>query len=114
MTRRPTRTRDRGSAVLEFIAFAPVVLLVGTLALQAGAAVWATSSTTEAAREAARQYSLTDDPAAARAAAVGSLPGSLKVAAMTTLAPHGVELVVDVPRVSVLPTISITRRAVLP
>jgi hypothetical protein len=105
---------SRGSAALETVAFVPVALLVGTLALQAGTAMWAASSASEAAREAAREYSLTENFSSAQAAASASLPGGLKLTGIQPLAPHGVQLRVAVPRVSLLPQITVTREAVLP
>jgi len=119
-SRRPSRDRarrgdraDRGVASLEVIALYPVLVLLGTFALQAGAAVWTVALTTDAARTAARAASLDQDPATAAAAA---LPGALDVSAVRPFgAPaHGVSVTVRVPRVSPLPQFTVTRRAVMP
>jgi hypothetical protein len=90
----------------------PLLLFGGSLVLQAGATMWALSTTNEATRQAARAYSLGYDP---RAAAEESLPGLLHVSAIHYFGPgHGVELTVDVPRVAPLPTFTITRKVLMP
>ena len=98
-------------------------MLLGTFALQAGAAVWTVTLTTDAARTAARAASLDEDPAAAAAAA---LPGALDIAAVRSfdvgvgggvrqgVPAHGVSVTVRVPRVSPLPQFTVTRQAVMP
>jgi len=126
------RVADRGVASIEVIALYPVLVLLGTFALQAGAAVWTVTLTTDAARTAARAASLDENPAAA---AEGALPASLDVAAVRSFdvgvgggvgqvgvgggvgpgAPaHGVSVTVRVPRVSPLPQFTVTRQAVMP
>lgn len=109
----PERIRDRGVASLEVVALYPILILVATFALQAAAAVWTATVTSEAARVAARAYALGDDPTAA---ANGSLPGGLSVdsLAITGAGDHAVQLRVQVPRVSVLPRFTVTRSAVMP
>jgi hypothetical protein len=114
---------DRGVASIEVIALYPLLVLLGTFALQAGAAVWTVTLTTDAARTAARAASLDQDPAAA---AEGALPGALDVAAVRSFDPgvdggvgqsapaHGVSVTVRVPRVSPLPQFTVTRQAVMP
>jgi hypothetical protein len=109
---RPDR-RDGGVASLEVIALYPLLVLFGTVALQAGAAVWTVALTDDAVRTAARAASLDEDPAAAAAAA---LPGAIDVRSVGSFgAPaHGVRLTVEVPRVSPLPVFTVTREAVMP
>lgn len=103
--------REKGQASLEVVALLPVVLLVGLLAFQAGVAIWTISSTTEAARAAARAFSLGRDP---EAAANASLPGSLE-ANVTTFGPdHGVELTVQIPQVTPIGLGPVVRRVVMP
>lgn len=104
---------DGGVASLEVIALYPLLVLFGTFALQAGAAVWTVALTDDAARQAARAASLDEDPAAAAAAA---LPGAIDVRSVGSFgAPaHGVRLTVEVPRVSPLPVFTVTRSAVMP
>jgi hypothetical protein len=112
--RRPRREgTDRGVASLEVVALYPILVLLGTFALQAGAAVWTVALTTDAARTAARAAALDEDPAAA---AQGALPEALDVAAVRSFgAPaHGVSVTVRVPRVSPLPQFTVTRQAVMP
>jgi hypothetical protein len=107
-----TRRSERGQASLELVGLIPFLLLAGSFALQAGAVLWAASSTGEAARSSARAFSLGLDP---RAAAEGSLPGGLRLTGLTYIGPgHGVRLTVEVPRVSLLPTFTVHREAVLP
>jgi hypothetical protein len=90
----------------------PVLFLVASLLLQAGAAMWAASSTVEAARTGARAFALGEDP---RSRAERSLPGALHLTSVQTFGPgHGVRVTVEVPRVSPLPTFRVTRQAALP
>jgi TadE-like protein len=104
--------RERGQASIELVALLPVLVLGGSFALQAGAAMWAASSTTEATREAARAFSLGRDP---RAAAEASLPGGLHVSDLSTFGPgHGVRLTVVIPRVAPMPHLRVTRQVVMP
>jgi hypothetical protein len=104
--------RDQGQASLEVAALIPVIFLGASLALQAGAAMWAMSSVDEATRQAARASSLGYDP---RTAAENALPGALNVTQLSTFGPgHGVRLTVDVPRVSPLPQFKITRQVEMP
>lgn len=113
---RTARTGDRGQASLELLGMIPLLFFAGFLVLQFGVAMWAITSTNEAARQAARAYSL-DGAGAARPAAEDSLPGSLKVASISTVGPdHGVRLSVDIP--VVLPVKlslgTVTREVVMP
>lgn len=103
--------RDRGSASLELIGLIPVVGLVFLMLMQSAAAVYTLQATTDAARQAARGYSLGMDP---QEAADAALPGALEVRSVSTYAPHGVILTVNVPRIVPIGPDSVTRRAVLP
>ncbi len=104
--------RERGQTTLEFAVLVPVLLLVGLYVFQAAVAMWTMTSTNEATRQAARAYSLGQDPATAAAQA---LPGSLGVAGIETTGPgHGVRLTVQVPRVAPMPTLRVTREVVMP
>jgi hypothetical protein len=111
---RPVRSprRDQGSAGLELVGLLPVLLLTGMIALQAGVAMWTAASTSEAARSAARAYSLGRDP---QSAAEGSLPGTIDVVGLALTGPgHGVRLTTEVPRVAPIPVIRVTREVVMP
>lgn len=122
-TRSPARSnraaagyRDRGSAALETVALLPLVILVGSLLFQLGVAVWATNAADTAARSAARAVTLGGD---ALTAANSSLPGALRVAPgdITTVSGRDevrVTLRVGIPRVSVLPDLTVQRGAVMP
>lgn len=104
--------RDEGSASLEAAALLPVLAVVVTLLLQGAAALWTISAANSAARQAARAASLGQDPLAA---AEGALLGGLRLEAVETYGPDsGVRIHVSVPRVSVLPRISISRSAEMP
>ena len=108
--------RDRGTASLETVALLPIVILVGSLLLQLGVAVWTTVAADTAARSAARAVTLDRDPLTA---ANSSLPGGLSVGLgdIDTLpTSDGVRVIlrVNIPRVSVLGALSVTREAVMP
>jgi len=109
--RPPARSAESGQASLEVVALLPVVLLVGMLVLQAGAALWTISSTTEAARSAARAYSLGRDP---QAAADASLPGGLHAEVSTFGPGHGVQLTVKIPTITPISFGSVVRRVEMP
>lgn len=108
--RRPVRRRERGSVSIEVVALVPLLVLVALLVLQLGVAGWSSSQAQEAARAAARAQSLGEDP---RAAAEGALSGSLEVHSITTTS-DSVTLRVRVPRVSPLPTFTVTRDVSMP
>ncbi|MFT3875679.1 MAG: TadE/TadG family type IV pilus assembly protein [Propioniciclava sp.] len=72
--------RERGTAALEFVAGAPILMLVGAIALQFGLVGWTALSTHDAARAAARAASLGHSP---QAAAAGALPGGLSPVSVT-------------------------------
>lgn len=104
------RRRERGSASIEIVALVPVLVGVAMLVFQLGVASWTAAQTQEAAREAARAKSLGRDVGGA---AAGALPGSLHVKAIDADG-DTVTLTVDVPKVSVLPTLTVTRHASMP
>jgi hypothetical protein len=91
---------------------------VGSLLLQLGVAIWTTVAADTAARSAARAVTL---GGTAFDAATTSLPGSLRVSPGDVevdplSSPDGVRvtLTIKVPRVSLLPGLSVTRDAVMP
>lgn len=108
---------SRGSAALETVALLPIIIFVGTLLLQVGVAVWTTVAADTAARSAARAFTLHRDPLAA---ANDSLPGGLRVSPGdidTVNSPEDVVRVtlrINIPRVSILPTFTVQRDAVMP
>lgn len=97
--------RERGTASIEVVGLVPLLILVAMMVLQLGVAGWTASQTAEAARQSARAQSLGEDP---RAAAEQALPGALRV---DRIAAGGdtVTLWVDVPRVSLLPGLTVSR-----
>ena len=109
---RKLRAKDRGQASLELVAMLPLLIFGGLLILQMGVAMWAVSSTNEAARQAARAFSLGADP---MAAAEDSLPGKLDVADLVSSGPgHTVELTVEIPTLLPLDLPDVTRTVVMP
>ncbi|WP_443080279.1 TadE family protein, partial [Streptomyces sp. SP18BB07] len=71
--RRPThRWNDRGSSILEFAGFLPILLLVGMAAIQLGLIGYGISQAGSAARAAARAESLHPGTGAAAGAAAAS------------------------------------------
>lgn len=92
--------RESGTASIEFIGLFPIVLIGMYLLLQLFAAVYTAHAASLAAREGAREYSLTDSPAAGRQAAQASLPGAVTlVDAKPTETDHGFEVEVLAPAV---------------
>jgi Flp pilus assembly protein TadG len=70
--------RDRGNAALELVILAPVVLFLFGLVIAAGRTSIAQGSVDAAARDAARQASISRTPAAAQAAALASARNALR------------------------------------
>lgn len=104
-SRRAQDRPERGSVSLEVVMLVPLLVLVALLVLQLGVAGWSASQTQEAAQAAARAQSLGEDPLVA---AEGALAGSLEVEEISTSG-DSVTLRVRVPRVSPLPTFTVTR-----
>ncbi|RXW32008.1 TadE/TadG family type IV pilus assembly protein [Propioniciclava flava] len=95
--------RERGTAALEFVGAFPCLLLAGMIALQFGLVGWATVSTNDAAKAAARAASLGRNPTTA---AKEALPGSLAPLSVTgSKLSGGYSYTVEVKVPSVLPMI---------
>lgn len=93
-----TVRRQRGTASLEFVGLFPIVLIGMYLVLQLFAAVYTAHAASTAAREAAREYSLTDSSRAGRDAAAASLPGAVTLVDAEPIGPyHGFRVVVRAP-----------------
>jgi Flp pilus assembly protein TadG len=75
--RRPGGTRDGGNAALELVVLAPVLLFLLGLVIAAGRTSIAEGSVAAAARDAARQASISLTPSAAQAAALSSATAAL-------------------------------------
>jgi len=104
--------REQGAASLELLVLIPMLFAFALIAFQAGVIAWTVISTSEAAREAARAQSLGGN---ALNAAENSLPAGLNVASLRHVGPgNGIELRVNAPSISGLPTFTVTRKAVLP
>lgn len=103
---RSRRTRgERGSVALEVVVLVPLLVLIALLTLQLGVAGWSASQTQEAARAAARAQTLGEDP---YAAAQDALPNGLEIDKFSTTG-DSVTLTVKIPRVSPLPSFSVSR-----
>jgi Flp pilus assembly protein TadG len=76
--RRPNAGADEGSAALELVVLAPVLLVLLALIIAAGRTSIAQSSVDAAARDAARQASLALDPQAAQQAGLASAQQALQ------------------------------------
>lgn len=99
-------------AALETAALVPILIVLATFVLQGAAAIWTTTATDNSVRQAARADSLGRDP---RAAAERALPSGLAVKEIERFGSgHGIRLAVDVPRVSLLPPFTVSRRVILP
>ncbi|TDT31277.1 TadE/TadG family type IV pilus assembly protein [Naumannella halotolerans] len=111
---RPPRRcrRDRGSATLEIVALVPMVMVVLLLGMQLLAVVYTANAASQAARDAARAYSLGQSPVSA---AEASLPGSLSLVSVDAFGPdHGVRVVVEAPSFVVIADRDVTREVVMP
>lgn len=87
--------RDRGQASLEMAALAPVVLVLVLAALQVIVLTYTAHAASQAAREAARAYSLDES---AGAAASASLPGAVQLVGVQTTGPdHTARVTVRAP-----------------
>jgi Flp pilus assembly protein TadG len=86
---------QRGQASLEMAALAPVVLMLMLLALQVIVLTYTAHAASQAAREAARAYSLDQAP---EAAGRNSLPGGVQWVGATLSGPnHTVTVTVQAP-----------------
>jgi hypothetical protein len=104
--------RDRGSASIEMVGLLPVVLGVLVLALQVLIFAYTAHGASQAAREAARAYSLDQSPGAA---AQASLPGAVSLVSVTTFGPdHGVRVVVEAPQMLFLTDRQVARSVTMP
>jgi len=104
--------RNRGTASIELVALVPMVLLVLVLALQVLIMAYTAHAASQAARDAARAYSLAASP---QAAAVASLPGAISLVSVNTFGPHhGVPVVVEAPAMLFLADRQISRQVTMP
>lgn len=106
------RARDRGTASIEMVGLVPMVVLIMLLALQVLTIAYTVHGASQAARDAARAYSLGESPEAAAAA---SVPGGVSLVSVTTFGPrHGVRVEVQAPPVFKLGDGRITREVTMP
>lgn len=106
------RAADRGSATIEIVALTPVLLAVLVLALQVLVMAYTAHGASQAARDAARAYSLQESP---QAAAQASLPGAVSLVSVSTFGPdHGARVTVEAPAMLFLTDRQITRSVTMP
>lgn len=106
------RDRERGSAALEAAALIPLVLSVLVIVAQLFAVAYASQCTSQAARDAARAYSLGESP---RAAAQASLPGAVELVSVSTFGPdHGVTVTTRAPLVIPITDRTLSRSVTMP
>jgi Flp pilus assembly protein TadG len=104
--------RDRGTASIELVALMPMVLMVVVLALQVLIMAYTAHAASQAARDAARAYSLEASP---QSAAAASLPGAVSLVSVNTFGPHhGVRVVVEAPAMLFLSDRQISRQVTMP
>ena len=107
-----TRTRDRGSAALEAAAVIPLVLVVLIAIAQVLAMAYTSHGVSQAARDAARAYSLDESP---QAAAAASLPSGLSLVSVSTFGPnHGVTVTAKAPSFVVITDRTMARSVTMP
>jgi len=103
---------DRGTASIELVGLLPAVLVLLVLALQVLTMAYTAHAASQAARDAARAYSLQESPSAAAAA---SLPGGVSLVSVTTFGPnHGVRVVVAAPPILLITDRELTRQVTMP
>lgn len=96
--RLPARAGQRGTASIEFIGLLPVVLIGIFLLIQLFAAVYTAHAASIAAREGAREYSITNSAELGQQAAAASLPGAVTLVSAVPAGPHhGFRVVVQAP-----------------
>jgi uncharacterized protein (UPF0333 family) len=106
------RGRSSGQASLELVGLLPLVLLLMVAAFQVMVMAYTAHGASEAARAAARAYSLDQSP---NLAAQQSLPGAVSLVSVTTFGPsHGVRVVVQAPDMLFLVDREITRSVTMP
>ncbi|WP_431960078.1 TadE/TadG family type IV pilus assembly protein [Actinacidiphila sp. bgisy160] len=120
MTARTRRSRDRGSASLEFLGMLPILLLVALAGVQLGLAAYTAAQAGTAARAAARMAALHDPPVTGSAAGTEAVSSWLRDGTrVSTTGDTGDSVrataTVEIP--SVLPGLrpgSVTRTATMP
>ncbi len=105
------RRRDRGSAVIEFVGLAPLILVIGLVAMQVFGVIYAQSAASQAARDAARARSLGDSY---NAAAEASLPGGVTLVSAQPTDENGVTVTVEAPQIVFLTDRTVTRTVIMP
>lgn len=106
------RHSDRGSASIEMIGLFPLLLTILVLALQVLILSYTAHGASQAARDAARAYSLDQSPTVA---AQQSLPGAVSLVSVTTFGPHhGVTVVVEAPQMLFIADRRISRQVTMP
>lgn len=102
--------RDRGTSTIEVLGFMPVAVVIVLAVLQVVAFNHTVAATNQAVRDGARAMSLGRDPEVAIAQ---SLPDHLSASRITYPA-GAVRVEVRVPRVAILPQMTVERQATMP
>lgn len=96
---RGRRVDERGTATIEFVALAPLLVVALALLMQLALFVYTTQAASQAARDGARAYSLSSSQAEAGSAVRASLPGSVRLISIEASGPHHrVKVAVEAPR----------------
>ncbi len=104
--------RDRGQASIEFVGLIPLVMIALVGMLQVMVLAYTVHGASQAARDAARAYSLNESP---QAAAQASLPGAVRLVSVSTYGPdHGVRVTVEAPTLLLVTDRLVTRSVTMP
>ena len=107
-----TCRNESGQGTIEFMAMVPLVLAVLVAALQVMTLAYTAHAASQAARDGARAYSLSQSPAAA---AQASLPGAIDLVNVATFGPdHGVRVTVQAPPMLFITDRKIARSVTMP
>ena len=106
------RRNQRGSSAIEAAVLIPLVMGVLLMIAQIFAMAYATHGTSQAARDAARAYSLGQSP---QSAAAASLPSGVSLVSVSTFGPHhGVTVTARAPSIVVLTDRTVSRSVTMP
>jgi len=105
-----TARRDEGTSTIEVLGFVLIAVMIILVVLQVVAFSMTVSATNQAVRDGARALSL---GRSAEAAIDASLPDNLSASRITYPA-GGVRIEVRVPRIGVMPQLTVERQATMP
>jgi hypothetical protein len=108
--RRVAGRRDEGTSTLEVLGFAPIAVLIILVVLQVIAFTMTVTAANQAVRDGARAMSL---GRSAEVAIERSLPDNLSASRITYPA-GAVRIEVRVPRIAIMPQLTVERQATMP